>query len=231
MSRRGTDWSDLVADHVRRNPELFGAEHPARSYTPPAKRPSPFALAAHPDDRAAIEAREKRSAAAATSHAHGEDLEGWLNDQHDAARMMGLADLEKLNPAVAVGEQLGDGWFRARWKGRTGGDYRGTLRGGLSACVEAKHAGEARLKLVVDVSKARHQGLQPHQRRALDHTQKLGGVALVVVRFTRQRDGRPVDTTYAAPWDAICHLESIGPDDVAAYRVRSDVYLSPWVSR
>lgn len=229
MSRRGTDWSDLVADHVRRNPSLFGAAHPARAFTPPAKHPSPFALAAHPDDRPTIEAREKRSAAAAASHAHGDDLEAWLDAQHEAALLMGLAELEHLHPPVRVEQHLGEGRFTGRFTGRSGADYRGTLRGGVSIAVEAKHAGVARLKLVVDDTKARHQGLQTHQRRALDRTQKMGGVALVLVRFTRQHQGRAVDTVYAAPWDAICHLESIGPDDVAAYRVRSDVYLQPWV--
>ncbi len=222
MTRNPND--ALVRDHLARHPEL------ALQMAPTARAPklSPFALAAAPGDREVIAARELRVEQARAAHAAGMSLEDWLEQQHEAALLAGLAEVDKQNPAVTVGEPLGDGWFRAKWRTRSGADYRGTLRGGASLAVEAKSAGRGRLPLVDDGS-PRFDGVKAHQRRALERALQMGGVALLVVRFTRQRKGHLVDTIYAAPWETVSALETVGPEDVAAWRVEPGrVYLARW---
>lgn len=227
MTRRNAN-DALVRAHLERHPDLLSRMNPPTAPASPAL--SPFALHAHPDDRGAIIERERRVEHARAAHAAGVSLEEWLDDQHDAARITGLGDLEHLHPPVLVGEQLGGGWFRAKWRGRSGADYRGTLRGGLAVSVEAKSAGRGRLPLIDDGSE-RYDGVKAHQRTALERTLKLGGVALLVVRFRRQRDRALYDTTYAVPWDEIAAAETIGADDVSRWAVRSDIYLRPWAGR
>ena len=159
------------------------------------------------------------------AQASGQSLETWLDAQHDAARVMGLADMEHTHPAVLIRDGV-----PVKLLGRSGPDYRGVLKGGTGIAVEAKVAGKGRLPLVDDGS-MRFDGLKRHQRRALELCVKLGGVALLVVRFVRQQNKRPEATDYAVPFDAVAALDSLGPDDCADWRIRGDLYLQPWVSR
>lgn len=175
-----------------------------------------------------LAAREERSEQAAAAVASGGELEGWLDEQHELAAVLGLADMEHTHPPVVVKEQLGGGEFLGKWKAKGGPDYRGVLKGGTAIAVEAKNAGRHRLGLV-DTGKPRFDGVKRHQAAALNRCLKLGGVALLVVRFRRRVDCRDVDTTYCVPWDEVCGLESIGPDDVASWAVRGRLYLERWV--
>lgn len=228
MTRRNNPNDALVRAHLERQPDLLSRLSPATAAAPVL---SAFARAAHPDDRAAIIERERRVELGRAAQASGASLEQWLDDQHEAAWLEGLAELEHLHPAVTVEQRLEEGRFIGRWRARSGADYRGTLRGGIAFAVEAKSAGLGRLPLVDDGSE-RFDGVKAHQRRALERTLKLGGVALLVVRFRRQRDRRHYDTTYAVPWDEIAAAESIGADDVSRWAVRSnDIYLRPWAGR
>lgn len=171
--------------------------------------------------------RGERSAQAAAAVASGNDLEEWLDEQHELARTIGLADLEHTHPPVAVIAQLGGGEFHGKWRAKGGPDYRGIFKGGTAIAVEAKNAGRHRLPLV-DEGKPRFTGVRRHQAAALNRCVALGGVALLVVRFRRRADCRDVDTTYALPWEHVSHLESIGPDDVASWAVGRGLYLERW---
>lgn len=180
-----------------------------------------------PEVMAARAAREKNEARGREAQASGRELESDIEDMHDAARTLGLADIEKLSVDIAVEQSLGEGRFVGRRRGRVGADYRGVLRGGNAVVVEAKNAGRARLPLKDDGS-PRFSGVKAHQRAALERCLKLGGVALLVVRFTRAGG----TTTYAVPWDAVSGLESIGPDDVDSWRLRPrELYLERWARR
>ena len=124
---------------------------------------------------------------------------------------MGLADLEHIHPRTTmVGGEL-------RYVARSGPDYRGVMRGGVAVAVEAKSAGRARLILAGDGGHGA--AVKPHQADALHRCVKLGGVALVVVRFVRIVDKRDVSTVYAVPWDVIEGRATIGPDDVEPWAV------------
>ena len=205
-----------------------------------ALSPSMRALNAHiaacagEDAPAVMEARAQRaerSAQSAAAAASGNDLETWLDDQHEAARALRLADLEHQHPAVRVLRHIDGARFEGQWRSRSGPDYRGVLRGGRAVAVEAKNAGPDRLKLVDDGS-PRFDGVKQHQADALNRALALGGVALLVVRFRRRAGGRDVETTYAVPWDEICGLESIGPDDVRPWACSSrGIYLERWTER
>ena len=175
-----------------------------------------------------LAAREERSEQSAAAAASGQELEDWLDEMHELAATLGVADLEHTHPEVIVREQLGGGEFIGKWRAKSGPDYRGVLRGGVAIAVEAKNAGRHRLGLV-DTGKPRFTGVKRHQAAALNRCLKLGGVALLVVRFRRREDCRDVDTTYAVPWDEVCGKESIGPDDVASWAVGRGLYLERWV--
>lgn len=175
-----------------------------------------------------LAAREERSEQAAAAVASGHELEDWLDEQHELAAALGLADLEHTHPPVAVLRQLGGGEFHGKWRAKGGPDYRGVLKGGTAIAVEAKNAGRGRLKLR-DEGKPRWDGVKRHQAAALNRCLKLGGVALLVVRFRRREQCRDVDTTYCVPWDEVCGKESIGPDDVASWAVGRGLYLERWV--
>jgi hypothetical protein len=185
-----------------------------------------FVAAAAGDDAPAVMAaraeRAERTAAARAAQASGADLESWLDEQHQLARTLGVADVEHLHPrATIVGGAL-------RYVARSGPDYRGVLRGGGALAVEAKSAGRHRLAL--RPKSEQRGGVQPHQAAALTRCVKLGGVALLVVRFRRRELGHDVDTTYAVPWEAVSSAESIGPDDVEAWAVGRGLYLERWAS-
>lgn len=204
---------------LRGNPGLRALNAHVLAACPPGE------LAQLQGELAAREERSERSAAAAAS---GHELEDWLDEQHELAAALGLADLEHTHPAVAVREQLGGGEFIGKWRAKGGPDYRGVLKGGTAIAVESKNAGRHRLGLV-DTGKPRFTGVKRHQAAALNRCLKLGGVALLVVRFRRREDCRDVDTTYAVPWDEVCGKDSIGPDDVASWAVGRGLYLERWV--
>lgn len=211
-------WSTVKAA-LRSNPGLRALNAHILAACPPGE------LAQFEAERAE---RADRSAQAAAAVASGGDLEGWLEEQHELAATLGLADLEHTHPPVVVLQQIGGGEFRGKWRAKGGPDYRGLLKGGVAIAVEAKNAGRGRLGLV-DTGKERFDGVKRHQAAALNRCVKLGGVALLVVRFRRREHCRDVDTTYAVPWDEVCGKESIGPDDVASWAVRGGLYLERWV--
>lgn len=192
-----------------------------------------------PEVMAARAAREQHAEQGRAAQASGASFEEELEELHDQARTSGLADVEKLHVGVVdVSRKFRDAAallsahddnrpFIAKRSKRCGADYRGVLRGGVPVVVEAKNAGRARLPLKDDGS-PRFSGVKAHQRAALERCLKLGGVSLLVVRFTRAGG----TTTYAVPWDAVSGLESIGPDDVDAWRLRPrELYLERWARR
>jgi penicillin-binding protein-related factor A (putative recombinase) len=194
-----------------------------------------FIAAAAGDDAPAVMAeraeREKRSEQARAAQASGQTLETELEAAHELARTLGLADIEKLSVPVAVEQNLGDGRLIGKRCGRVGADYRGVLKGGVAVVIEAKNAGRGRLALV-DNNKPRFDGVKRHQAAALNRCVKLGGVALLVVRFKRREDCRDVESTYAVPWDAVCGLDSLGPDDVSAWLWPGvGLYFERWMVR
>lgn len=187
-------------------------------------------LAAGSDAPAVMAKRDataKHAAQGKAAQASGASLEEDLDEQHDLARVLGIGDVEKLNPAVCVEQDLGDGCFVGRRTTRCGADYRGLLRGSVPIVVEAKNAGRGRLRLIDD-GRPRFDGVKRHQAAALTRCLKLGGVALLVVRFQRAAG----EATYVVPWDEVCDLESIGPTDVSAWPMSlRGIYFECWAKR
>lgn len=166
-----------------------------------------------------VAAREARAAQGRAAQASGKAFEAWLDGQHTAARVAGLADVEHLHPrTVMKGGTL-------TYAERSGPDYRGVLRGGRALAVEAKNAGRHTLPLVP--APQHRTGLRAHQRAALARCHALGGLSLVVVRFTRAAG----DVVYAVPWDAIAGLDVLSPDDARGFEVPAQaIYLAKWVT-
>lgn len=178
----------------------------------------------HPDDARVFLAGQAPMTSTARqrgrqAQASGQSLEARIDSHHETARWLGLADLEHQHPAVLIRDGV-----PVKLLARSGPDYRGVLRGGRAIAVEAKSAGTGRLALV-DTGLPRFDGLKAHQRKALERCMRLGGVALVFVRFVRQRGGVPTELLYAVPFEHIASCATIGPEDCDGWQVCDVPYL------
>lgn len=162
-------------------------------------------------------------AAGRLADAVGRSLEGWLNDQHLAARVAGLANVRKVGAPVVVGR---DG-LPCAWAGKGPADYVGALRGGRAVAVEAKST-EGRFS---------RRDVPQHQQDDLEHTARCGGLALLVVEL------RDVGTIYAVEWTAVpwrvtgarvggVHQTraTVGAEELAGHEVPTQgIYLGRWL--
>lgn len=169
-------------------------------------------------DRAAHRAQGK------TAQAEGGAFEDWMEAQHAWALAAGwLAWVDHYGPAV---RHLPDGTVRV--VGKAPPDYLGQLKGGRVVLVEAKRRTK-RLELEGEDRAA----IRPHQARRLAEAEAGGGLALVVVEFVRAAGV----TRHAVPWSEILRAGtrprggrlSVGPDDVARWRIVTPCYLAPWM--
>ncbi len=218
-------WDRLPPSSQAVNPHL-------RPKAPRAARPS--VLAAHaaagaPEHAAEIAAahawREQARATGRTAQAVGGAFEDWCDAQHAAARARGwLAWVDHYGPAVQF-----LGGSGARVVGKAPPDYLGQLRGGRTLIVEAKHR-TGRLALGGDGRDA----IKAHQAARLAEAEAGGGLALVLVEFVRAAGVE----RFAAPWSVVAAVattprgavrRSVGPLELAAWRVQHDCYLAPFV--
>lgn len=193
------------------------------------------AVTAAPEARDAIVAEHDRRARAVVAgrnaNASGEAFEAWVEAQHEAAKLTGLlARVDHFGPRVVF---VGGG--ECRVVGLAPPDYIGTLRGGRTLAVEAKHRG-GRLKIGGDDRDA----IAPHQVKYLSEVGNAGALALLVVGFTRANG----ETRFAVPWsvavkaakavkgdgrNARAGVLTLGPEDLAGWEARSPHYLVRFV--
>lgn len=178
-----------------------------------------------PSQRAALaaqlDARDRARRAAIAARASGDTLETWLDAQHRAALAAGvLVRVGHYGPAAVVtGKRDARGRLLAAIEGTAPPDYLGILRGGRALVVEAKRR-TGRLRC--DDGR---EGIAAHQREWLDAAHRSGALALVVVEFVRAAGA----TRYAVPWgDVPWAGDSVGPVELAPWRIGAGVYLSRW---
>jgi hypothetical protein len=199
-----------------------------------ARPPRPSVMAQHaaagaPEHAAEIvdshARRDRARATSRTAQAAGGGFEAWCDAQHGAARALGwLVWVDHYGPAVQF-----LGGSGARVVGKAPPDYLGQLRGGRTLIVEAKHR-TGRLALGGDGRDA----IKAHQAERLAEAEAGGGLALVLVEFVRAAGVE----RYAAPWSVVAAAattprgavrRSVGPLELAAWRVQHDCYLAPFV--
>ena len=170
----------------------------------------------------------RRSRGAAAANVHGNAFAAWLDAQHEAALLAGLACVRRVGPPVVVGAS----GKPVAWAGDGPADYQGTLRGGRSVAVEAKSR-ESRLS---------RREIPQHQIDDLDRVASLGGLALLLVEI------RAASLIAAVPWASVPWHEStrrvkrgclvrvershsVGAEELAPWRVPTrSVYLARWVT-
>lgn len=161
----------------------------------------------------------------------GEEWQRWVDDQHRAAHMAGVAYARHVGPPIAW---TGPGGREIRVVGVGPADYQGAIRGEpgapwLPLAVEAKSR-EGRLQ---------RDDLPTHQRDDLARVAAHGGVALVVVEL---HEGAESLGRWAVPWVTIEGLwhrtkrtlkgrvvesASVGPYELAGWEIRpGGLYLS-----
>lgn len=159
-------------------------------------------------------ARAKRS---------GDAFEAWLDGQHEAAEVLGLAHVAHVGPPHArvkiagriVVVVVGDG----------PADYQGTLRGGRHIALEAKSR-------ALRLDRAH---IEKHQADDLDAVHRLGGLALLAVEL-HTSDARTLGR-WVVPWGDVPWQSprggrgSVGPEDLAGWEPRGQSYLSQWVTQ
>ncbi len=165
---------------------------------------------------------------AAAAQAAGASLEHWLGQQHRVAASLGLAHVRHVGPPVAHGGSRGQ---HLKVIGLGPADYQGVLRGGRALAVEAKSR-DGRL------SRA---DIPEHQQRDLQRVSDLGGLALLVVEVRRAQLIAAVPWA-EVPWtvrertlgrgkpsERVERPETIGAEELAAWRVVAGCYLRRWV--
>ncbi len=136
---------------------------------------------------------------------HGDELERWLEAQHERAIARGL--LCRMRHVGPPHRRTGVGGHEIRIVGLGPADYQGQLPGGCAIALEAKSR-EGRLS---------RDELPEHQRADLDACAAGGGLAVLVARLG--------GTIHAIPWREVpwCSPRggspSIGAADVSAWRV------------
>ena len=114
------------------------------------------------------------------SRAGGERAEELVLEACAFYRRTGRALVTKRpTPIRPIGKVRADGQFMAVFEGKAGCDFSGCLAGGRALLMELKSTTEPRLAL------ERHgeATLKPGQAEELDQVDRLGGLALVVVRL------------------------------------------------
>lgn len=165
------------------------------------------------------------TAASAAAQSSGAAFEAWVDGQHRVAKAAGhLVWVDHYGPEV---QHLSGGAVRV--VGHAPPDYLGQLRGGRVVLVEAKRR-TGRLA----IEGTDRDAIIPHQAARLAEAEAGGGLALVLVEFVRAAGAE----RYAAPWSAVVAAattprgavrRSVGPLELAAWRVQHDCYLAPFV--
>lgn len=151
-----------------------------------------------------------------TSQVVGAAFEGWINTQHEKAKLLGiLAHVEKTEAHAKIVNG------RLIYTERGVADYIGTMEGGRSLVVEAKSTGEERLY---------RDAVTKKQQEHLEAVARAGGLALLLVEF---RGVPPVQMRFAIPWLEVMWqvsrtAESVRMINVSPWLVSGDCYLSSW---
>ncbi len=162
----------------------------------------------------------------------GEEWQRWVDAQHRAAHMAGVAFARHVGPPIAW---TGPDGRELRVVGVGPADYQGAIRGAPDApwrplAVEAKSR-EGRLQ---------RDDLPAHQRDDLARVASVGGVALVAVEL--HEDSGASLGRWAVPWTVLeglwhrssrkvrgkdVHSASVGPFELAGWEIRpGGLYLA-----
>ena len=111
---------------------------------------------------------------------HGDDAEAAFSAAcaSYASREMAWV-VKRPTPVRPIGQSKAGAVFRAVWADKAGVDYTGCLRGGRAVFVELKSSSQPRLPLEAH-GKPR---IKPDQIEELARVDRLGGLALLVVRL------------------------------------------------
>lgn len=143
---------------------------------------------------------------------NGKAFEELIEHSCRLIRKMGLANIQKTpEPLKPIGVLRG-GQFRAIYDRQGQPDFMGTLLGGQSIVLEAKHTSSTNI---------RFDSVLSHQARQLALTDELGGVAGVLISFSMK-------DFYHVPYATWRELEktigkkSLNENDLAEYRISTD---------
>lgn len=141
----------------------------------------------------------------------GDAFEKYIEASLKRYRTKGIADIKKTpEPLKAFGVlNKRRGWYKAYYEKKGQPDFLGTLKGGQSIMMEAKHTATTHI---------RFDRIQPHQEIDLTRTLKLGGAALVLISFN-------LKNFYCVDWFGWMELKenvgkkSVNEKDLAPYKV------------
>lgn len=165
-------------------------------------------------------AKTKRREAGQRAAAAGSALEEALDQHHDVAKQLGLAEVRRVSPHVRLlGPGKVPGSFSGVFDAPGGCDRRGTLRGGRALVVEAKSTASGNLAW---------SEFTAAELADLETAHQLGALCLVVWEL------RELQALFAMPWDRIPWKvngagKSVAAEALAEWRVREAPYLRRFV--
>lgn len=117
---------------------------------------------------------------------HGQKFEARLDAAFEYYKALGVASVDKTPEPMKVTRPLGKGKFEAFFVKKAQPDYEGTLRGGRTIMLEAKHTDRDRLE---------YDRVKKEQRDYLDDRERLGARCYVLAGFS-------TGNVYRIPWAA-----------------------------
>lgn len=145
------------------------------------------------------------------SQRNGKVFEKYVERSCIRFRSLGLADIKKtpepMKPVGVINKNYG--WFKAVYEKKAQPDFTGTLKGGQSVMIEAKHTDSTRMPF---------ERIARHQATDLDSVTNLGGLALVLLSFS-------LKNFYCIEWTEWLKLKettgkkSVNQKDLAPYEV------------
>lgn len=155
--------------------------------------------------------KNKNRVRGARSKRNGQTFENLIERSCIRYRTKGIADIKKTpEPMKPVGViNARRGWFKAVYEKKGQPDFTGTIKGGRSVLIEAKHSSVKRIEF---------ERILPQQREDLENCTRLGGLALVVISFN-------LKDFYCIEWIDWIELKektgkkSLNDKDLAPYKV------------
>ena len=154
--------------------------------------------------------RADRQLAGKRAKVAGEYFENMIDSACEFYKSRGVAKIEKTpEPMRPLGAKNAKGQFLACYTKAAQPDYKGTIRGGRSYVMEAKHTDDDRIE---------YKRVTPEQAEALQDHHELGALAFVIVSFGLER-------FYRIPWTvwrdmpATFGRKYIKPEEVEQFRL------------
>lgn len=118
------------------------------------------------------------------SKRNGQNFEKLIERTCEHYRRKGIANINKTPEPLKPLAPLNNGQFRAVYAKKGQPDFLGTIVGGKSIIMEAKHTNGTNI---------RFDRISLHQERELEGTHRLGGIAVVLISFSMKN-------FYSVPW-------------------------------